>query len=77
MALEIPIIPYMGILFCHNSVIVWPIGLEFFMGTQKTIIYRLVMKNHDSDAFFEKSYIFSGKLGVTATLGGPFRSTIV
>ena len=26
---------------------------EFFLGTQETIIYRLVMENYDFDAFLE------------------------
>ena len=31
--------------FGYNSAIFWPIRLNFFMGTQETIIYRLVMRN--------------------------------
>ena len=40
---------------------------EFFMGTQETIIYRLVLRNYDFDAFLKKS-IFGGKMDVAATL---------
>ena len=42
MALKIPIIPYLGI----RDTFFWPIGLKIFMGTQETIIYRLVTRNH-------------------------------
>ena len=31
--------------FMHFLVFFWPIELKFFMGTQETIIYRLVLKN--------------------------------
>ena len=37
-------------------------GLIFF-GTQETIMYRLVMRNHDFDAFFEKNINFWRKNG--------------
>ena len=45
--------------------IFWPIGREIFMGIQKTIIYRFVMRNHDLNAFLKKN---GGKMGVAATL---------
>ena len=53
--------------FGHNSAIFKLIWLKFFLGTQGTIIYRLVVKNHDFDAFLKKS-IFSNKMGVAAML---------
>ena len=44
MSQKTPIIPYiMGIRFLA---IFWAIGLKFFMKTQDTIIYRLIMRNH-------------------------------
>ena len=51
----------MGIRFWPLLSHFWPIGLKNFMGTQKTVIYRLVMRNHDLG-------IFGGKIGVAATL---------
>ena len=40
---------------------------EIFDGTQiKTIIYRLVVRNHDFDAY--NKYIFGGKISVTTML---------
>ena len=43
-----PIIPYIGIRFLAISeLFLWPIGLKFFMGTQETIIYRLVVRNNN------------------------------
>ena len=41
--------------FAHNSAIFGPIGLEILMGTQETIIYRLVVRKQNYDAHF---YIF-------------------
>ena len=38
--------------FGHNSAIFEPIGLKLFIGTQKTIIYRLVVRNPSYDVFF-------------------------
>ena len=35
-----------------------PIGLKFFMVFQETIIYRLVMKNHNFDAVLKNSYVW-------------------
>ena len=36
----------MGIRFLANNLAIsWPVGLTFFMVTQETIIYRLVMIN--------------------------------
>ena len=55
-------------LFGHDSAIFFPIGLKFLRVTQETIIYRLVMRNHDFDAFFERNHIFNGKMGAAATL---------
>ena len=43
-------------------------GLNFFMVTQETIIYRLVIKNRDFDAFLKKNHIFGGKIGVATTV---------
>ena len=40
----------------YNSVIFWPIGLKLFMGIPETIIYRLVMRNYDFDAFLKKDF---------------------
>ena len=48
----------------HNAAIIRPIGLKFFMVTQETTIYRLVVRNHVFDAF--KKTIFGGKMGVDA-----------
>ena len=42
--------------FGHNLAIFCLIGLIFLV-TQETIIYRLVMRNHDFNAFLEK-FIF-------------------
>ena len=39
--------------FGHNSAILGPIELKFFMGTPETIIYRLVAKNHDLVVFWK------------------------
>ena len=58
--------PYLGICFGLNSVIFVPIGLKFFMGAQKTIIYRLVMRNPSFDAYFS-FLIFWAKMGVATT----------
>ena len=49
--------------FYHNSTIFWPIELKILMGTQETNIYRLLMKNHDFDPFFEKKSYFWQKNG--------------
>ena len=38
-----------------------------FLGIKETIIYRLVMGNHDLEAFLKNS-IFGGKMDVAATL---------
>ena len=51
--------------YVHYSAILRPIALEFFMGAQETIIYRLVMKNLSDDAFFPFLILlatFSGKM---------------
>ena len=50
--------------FGHNSAMFRSIGLKFFMVTQETTIYRLVVRNHVFDAF--KKTIFGGKMGVDA-----------
>ena len=42
------------------------------MVTQETIIYRLVVRNHVFDAFFERNYIFDGEMGVAATVAPNF-----
>ena len=65
----------------------WPIGLKFFMGTKKAIIYRLVMRNRSYDgylSFLIFGPLLAGKLsGVSkpgqkvGPLGGPFRPTII
>ena len=31
----------------------WPNGLKYFIGTQEIIIYRLVIRNHNDDAYFQ------------------------
>ena len=46
--------------------IFWLIGLKVFMGTQETIIYRLVVRNLSYDAYFSV-LIFWGKMGVATT----------
>ena len=53
----------------HNPAILnfSPIGLKFFMGTQETIIYRLVMRSSSYDAYFSFLIFwatFGGKMGV-------------
>ena len=58
---------YGHMLLGHNSVIICSIGLKFFLVTQETIIYRLVMRNYDADAFLE-NHIFGGKMGVATTV---------
>ena len=45
------VIPYLGIRYGHNLVIFSSNRAEFFMVPQKTIIYRLVMRNRDFDEF--------------------------
>ena len=35
-----------------------PIWLKFFMVTHETIIYRLVMRNNNVNAFLDKNHIF-------------------
>ena len=85
--LKIPIIPYLGIRF-------WPLFSHFLSNrakknlvTQEIIIYRLVMRNRDFDAFWKKNPIFGGKMVVAkgsgalkpdqkvGPLGSPFGST--
>ena len=45
--------PIFGHLFFgHNSAIFWLIGLKISMGTQETIIYRLVVRNLSYVAYF-------------------------
>ena len=58
--------------FCENSAIFRPIRLILIMVTQETIIYRLVVRNHVFDAFFERNYIFDGEMGVAATVAPNF-----
>ena len=66
---------------------------EIFMVTQESIIYRLVMRNHDFDAFLKKSYLLRengrgchcGAKGIGAPgsnqrvgpLVGPYGSTTI
>ena len=38
--------------FGHNSAIFWPIGLKFFVGTNETIIYWLLVRNQCYTAQF-------------------------
>ena len=57
--------------FGHNSAIFGPIGLKFFMGTQGTIIYRLLLRNQCFGLYLPISIfwvLFGGKMGVAATL---------
>ena len=45
----------------------WPIRLKFFMGTQETISYRLVMRNHSFGPYLPFSIFWalrSSKMGV-------------
>tara|TARA_B110000037_G_C16626268_1_gene304484 strand:- start:17 stop:334 length:318 start_codon:yes stop_codon:yes gene_type:complete len=79
--------------FDFNSAIYWLIRLKILMGTQKTIIHRLVMRNRDFDAFLKKKSYFGRKMSVGSlgtkgsgasrpdqTVGppdGPFGSTII
>ena len=56
--------------FGHNSAIFGPIGLKFFMGTQGTIIYRLLLRNQCFGLYLPISIfwvLFGGKMGVAAT----------
>ena len=49
------------------------IGLKLFVGAQETIIYRLVMRNHDYVVYFSILIFyatFGGKMGV-ATMQAP------
>ena len=65
--------------FGHNSAICWLIGLKFSMGSQETIIYRLVVRNSSYDAYFSFLIVcvtFGEKMGVATTrapngLGSP------
>ena len=43
-------------------------GAEILLVTQETIIYRLMMENHDSKVFLKKHSIFGRKMGLAATL---------
>ena len=45
-----------------------PIMLKFFMVTQETIIYRLVMRNHDFYSYLWQENGRARKMGVAATL---------
>ena len=45
----------------------WPIGMKMSMGTQETILYRLVARNQSYDAYFSVLIFlatFGGKMGV-------------
>ena len=56
--------------FGYYSAIFWPIGLKFFVGTQETIIYRLLVRSQQqlqsecmefvtlafSSSFFQKGF---------------------
>ena len=56
--------------FGHNSAILGPIGLKIYMGTQETIIYRLVVRNQSYEAYFSVLIVwatFGGKMGVANT----------
>ena len=62
MALKMAIISYMGIRFLaitrpYFVQLVW----NFSMVTQETIIYRLVIRNHDFYAFLKKYIFLAGK----------------
>ena len=55
--------------FGHNSAIFGTIGLKFFMGTQVTIIYRLLFRNQCFGPYLPISILrvhFGGKMGVVA-----------
>ena len=60
LALKISIIPYKGIRFLAITRPFLSNRAEFFMVTQETIIYQLVI-NHDFDAFLGKYHMFGGK----------------
>ena len=47
--------------FGHNSSIFLSNRAAFFLVTQETIIYRLMMRNHDFDAFLEKIVFLVGQ----------------
>ena len=53
MALKISIIPYIGIRFLAITRPFFVRLVWFFLVIQETIIYRLVMRNRDFDAFLE------------------------
>ena len=62
--------------FGNNSLIFGPIGLKIFMGTQETIIYRLVMRHPSYDAYF--SFSITEQLSVTRFCLDPiYRLTII
>ena len=62
------IIPCMGMrVLAITRPFLRPIELEFFIVTQETIIYQLVMRIHDFDTFFEKNNLLTGKKGAAAT----------
>ena len=55
------IIPYMGTLFLAvTQPFFWTIGLKFLCELRGllSIEYRLVMRNHDFDAFLKKMYFW-------------------
>ena len=55
--------------FGHKSAIFGAIGLKILLGTQETIIYRLVMRNLNYDLFFVLDFWATngGKIGVAIT----------
>ena len=50
--------------------IFWPIGLKFFMGTQETIIYRLVLKNLGFGPYLVCSIFWALTKGVALQVWG-------
>ena len=60
--------------FGHNLAIFCPIGLKIILVSQKIIIYRLVMRNHD---FGAKGSGASSSDQKVCLLGGPFGSSAI
>ena len=69
--LSTKLIPYLSVgFFGHDSAIFVQSGW-FFLATQETITYWLVLRNHDSDVFLKKTYFLTGKWAWYQRVLGP------
>ena len=80
----------MGIHFLAITQLFLSDRAKMFMVTQETIIYRLVVRNHNNETFLKVIVFFGGKMGVGANGSGvsrpdqkvgpmdkPFGSTVI